>query len=170
MKRTREKLEDADLILLVIDGSRKLDEDDREIIRLVEERKRLVVLNKRDLPSEVSVEDLKNLIGSVPVVSISALRNEGIEDLRGAIRSTLIEKKIGASPEQLIVANVRHKAAISRSRENLSNAIRGLEEGVSLEFTAFEIRSALEALGELVGETANEDVLNRIFEQFCIGK
>jgi tRNA modification GTPase len=70
----------------------------------------------------------------------------------------------------LIVANIRHKTALSQVRDNLTNAVKGLEEGTSLEFIAFEIRSALEALGELVGETATEEVLNRIFEQFCIGK
>jgi tRNA modification GTPase len=70
----------------------------------------------------------------------------------------------------VIVANIRHKAALNQAKDNLSNALKGLEEGTSLEFIAFEIRSALEALGEMVGETATEEVLNRIFEQFCIGK
>ena len=74
------------------------------------------------------------------------------------------------SPDHLIVANIRHKRALARAKDNLSNAIKGLEEGTSFEFIAFEIRSALEALGEMVGETATEEVLDRIFDQFCIGK
>ena len=74
------------------------------------------------------------------------------------------------SPDHLIVANIRHKNGLAQARDNLSNAIKGLEEGSSPEFIAFEIRSCLEALGELVGETTSEEVLNRIFDQFCIGK
>jgi len=68
------------------------------------------------------------------------------------------------------VANIRHKIALTRIKENLLNGLKGLEEGASLEFIAFEIRSALNALGEMVGETTTEEVLNRIFDQFCIGK
>jgi tRNA modification GTPase len=70
----------------------------------------------------------------------------------------------------VIVANIRHKTALAQAKDSLSNALKGLEEGTSLEFIAFEIRSTLEALGEMVGETTAEEVLNRIFEQFCIGK
>jgi tRNA modification GTPase len=77
---------------------------------------------------------------------------------------------VRATPEHLIVANIRHKTALNRVREDLFKTMKGLEEETSLEFIAFEIRSALEALGEMVGETANEEILNRIFEQFCIGK
>ena len=99
-----------------------------------------------------------------------ALKNEGIDDLKEAIYSSLVHRDVRATPEHLIVANMRHKTALAQARDNLSNAVKGLEEGISLEFIAFEIRSALEALGEMVGETATEEVLNRIFEQFCIGK
>ena len=98
------------------------------------------------------------------------MRREGIDDLNGSVYHTLLHKGIRVSPDHLIVANVRHKEALTRAKENLGNALRQLEESASLEFIAFEIRSGLEALGELVGETATEDVLNRIFEQFCIGK
>jgi tRNA modification GTPase len=74
------------------------------------------------------------------------------------------------SPEYLIIANVRHKRILDRVKESLSSSIEGLEKGSSLEFIALEMRSALEALGEVVGETTPEEVLSRIFEQFCIGK
>ena len=170
MKKTRERMEDADLLLMVIDGSLELDEDDLEIIRKVERRKKIVVLNKRDLPPKIGIEDLREEFGDTPIVPVSALRGEGIEDLKASIYSTLIHKEIRTSLDHLIVANVRHKMALARAKESLSNAIVGLDEERSLEFIAFEIRSVLEALGELVGETASEDVLDRIFEQFCIGK
>ena len=170
VKRTKERVTDADFIILVLDGSRALDEDDREIFEEIEGKKKVITLNKVDLPLKISVDDLKSRFQEDPIVSISALKNEGIDDLKKAIYASLIHRQVRSSPEHVIVANIRHKAALSQGRDNLSNAVKGLEEGISLEFIAFEIRSALEALGEMVGETATEEVLNRIFEQFCIGK
>jgi len=169
VKRAKERVADADLILLILDGSRDLDEDDLEIILEIKEKK-VVIINKKDLPLKLSLEEIKKRFPEDPLVSISALKNEGVEDLKKAIYSSLIHRDIRVSPEHLIVANIRHKIALTQINENLLNALKGLEEGASLEFIAFEIRSALDALGEMVGETTTEEVLNRIFEQFCIGK
>jgi len=168
--RARERATNADLILLVLDGNRLLDEDDFEIAREVEDKKKVIVLNKRDLPQMIMFEELKNRFPSDPIVSISALKKEGIEELKNTIYNMLIHKGIKASSEHLIIANVRHKNLLVEIKENLERALKGLEEGTSYEFIAFEIRSALNSLGEMVGETTPEDVLNRIFEQFCIGK
>lgn len=170
MKRTRERVEDADFVLLVVDGSRGLDRDDFEIFEEIEGKKKVVAINKNDLPLKISLEDLKSQFQEDPFVSISALKNDGIEDLKKAIYTSLIHRNVRSSPEHLILASIRHKTALAQAKENLSNALKALEEGASLEFIAFEIRSALEALSEMVGETAAEEVLNRIFEQFCIGK
>jgi tRNA modification GTPase len=170
VKRTKERIGDADLVLLVVDGSRDFDGDDLEIFQGTEAKKRVVVLNKKDLLQKTPFDLMKDRFPNESIISISALKNEGIDDLRSAIFNTLIHKGVRTSPDHLIVANIRHKQALAQAKDNLSNAIESLEEGRSLEFIAFEIRSALEALGELVGETATEEVLNRIFDQFCIGK
>ncbi len=170
VRRARERVADSDFILLMLDGSRELDPDDLEIFREVNGKKRVVIINKNDLPQRISFEEVKNRFQNDPIVLISALRNEGIDDLKKTIYDSLVQRDIRTTPEHLIVANIRHKTVLTQVRDNLSNATKGLEEGTSLEFIAFEIRSALDALGELVGETASEEVLNRIFEQFCIGK
>ncbi len=170
VRRTRERVEDADFVLLVLDGSRKIEEDDTEIFKEIAGKKKVVAINKKDLSAEISLEEVRGHFERDPIVSISALRNEGIDDLRDAIYASLIRRNIRSSPDELIVANVRHKITLCATRENLLNAARGLEERVSFEFIAFEIRSALETLGEIGGETASEEVLNRIFDQFCIGK
>jgi tRNA modification GTPase len=170
VKRARERVADSDFVLLILDGSRPLDADDTEIFQEIKGKKKVVAINKIDLPLEISLEDLKNRFQESPIVQISALKNEGIDDLKEGIYHYLIRRNVRPSPEHLIVANIRHKTALSQIRDNLSNAVNGLGEGNSLEFIAFEIRSALEAVGEMVGETANEEVLNRIFERFCIGK
>jgi len=170
VRRAKERVSDSDFVLLMIDGSRPLDPDDIEIFEEIKEKKKVVALNKRDLPLKISLEDVKNRFQENPIISISCLRNEGIDDLKEAIYHYLVHRDVRSSPEHLIVANIRHKTALSQMSDNLSNAVKGLEEGTSPEFIAFEIHSALEALGEIVGETTTEEILNRIFEQFCIGK
>ena len=170
VRRAKERLVDSDFVLLMLDGSRALDEDDKEIFEEVKGKKRVVILNKDDLPQEISIDEVKNRFMDDPMVSISALKSEGIDDLKRTIYTSLVQRDVRATPEHLIVANIRHKAALTEIKKYLSNAMKSMEEGTSLEFIAFEIRSALEAVGELVGETTSEEVLNRIFEQFCIGK
>ena len=170
VRRAKERVADSDFVLLLLDGNRALDADDLEIFGEIKGKKRVVIINKKDLPLRISLEDVKSRFEKDPIVQISALKNEGIDDLKKTIYTSLVHRDVRSTPEHLIIANIRHKTALTQVRDNLSNAMKGLEEGTSLEFIAFEIRSALEALGELVGETTTEEVLNRIFEQFCIGK
>ena len=170
VRRAKERVADSDVILLMLDGSRALDADDREIFEEVRGKKKVVVINKRDLPLRLSIEDFRIQFQEDPMVSISCLKNEGIDDLKEAIYTSVVHRGVRASPEHLIVANIRHKTALALAKENLYNTLEGLKEGISLEFIAFEIRSALEAIREMVGETATEEVLNQIFEQFCVGK
>ncbi len=170
VRRAKERVADSDFILLLLDGNRALDSDDIEIFGEIKEKKRVVIINKKDLSLKISLEDVKSRFEKDPIVQISALKNEGIDDLKKTIYTSLAHRDVRSTPEHLIIANIRHKTALTQARNNLFNTMKGLEEGTSLEFIAFEIRSALEALGELVGETTTEEVLNRIFEQFCIGK
>jgi tRNA modification GTPase len=170
VRRAKERVADSDFVLLMIDGSQEIDVDDLEIFKEIKGKKRVVIINKNDLPLMISIEEMKNRFKDEPVVLISALKNEGIDGLKRTIYTSMVHRDVRATPEHLIVANIRHKNALTQIRNNLSRAIKGLEEKASLEFIAFEIRSALDALSEMVGETTNEEVLNRIFEQFCIGK
>lgn len=170
IRRARERVEDSDLILLILDGSREIDEDDLLIFNEVKKKKKVVVVNKTDLPLKISMEEAKNWFGNDPIVLISALKQEGIDDLKKTIYSFLIHREVRVTPGYLIINNLRHKNALFQAKKNLLNAIKSLNERESNEFIAFEIRSALDAIGEVVGETTNEEVLNHIFEQFCIGK
>ena len=170
VRRTRQRVADSDLILLVLDGSQPLSHEDTEILCEVKARKKVIVVNKRDLPLNISIDQVKKFPEKDPFVFISALENTGIDELKETIYRSLIQRSARTSPECLIVANVRHKDALARAGENIVHALKGLEEGTSPEFIAFEVRSALEFIGEIVGETVHDDVLNRIFQQFCIGK
>jgi tRNA modification GTPase len=170
VKRTRERAGNAEFILMVLDGNRELDEDDSEIFGEVSGKRKVIVVNKKDLPEKLSMEDIRSIFRFDPIVSVSALSREGIEVLKDAIYSSLIRRNIKLTGESVIVANLRHKVALESARERLLATRRGMEDGISLEFIVFEIRSALETLGEIVGETTSEEVLDRIFGRFCIGK
>jgi tRNA modification GTPase len=170
VRRAKERVADSDFVLLMLDGSRELDADDLEIFKEIEEKKRVVIINKHDLPLMISLEELKRRFKDEPLVLISALKNEGIDGLKKTIYGSLIHRDVRATPDHLIVANIRHKNALAQIKDNLSRVIEGLEEKTSFEFIAFDFRSALDALGEIVGETTTEEILDRIFEQFCIGK
>lgn len=170
IKRAKRKVSDADLVLLIIDGSREIDEDDLDIFDEVKGKKKIVVLNKKDLLPKVSIEDLRRKFEGEPIVAISALKNWGIDELKKEIYNTLIGRGVKVSSDHLIISNIRHKLSLEKTKENLLNALNGIESELSLEFIAFEIRQALETLGEITGEITSEEILNRIFEQFCIGK
>ena len=170
VRKAKERLADSDLVLLMLDGSRVLDENDKEILEEVKGKRKVVIINKDDLPQKTSAAEVKDQFIDDPVVSLSALKGKGIEDLKKTIYTSLVQRDVRVTPDHLIVANIRHRTALTQIKESLSNAVKGLEEGTSVEFIAFEIRSALEALGDLVGETTSEEILNRIFDQFCIGK
>jgi len=170
VRRAKERVVDSDFVLLMLDGSRALDDDDNEIFEEIKGKKKVIVLNKNDLSLKIKTEEVKRFFPEDPIISTSALKNEGIDDLKKTIYTSLVHRDVRATPEHLIVANIRHKTALIQVKDSLSNALKGLEEGTSLEFIAFEIRSALDAMGETVGETTTEEVLNRIFEQFCVGK
>jgi tRNA modification GTPase len=170
VRRARERMADSDFLLLMLDGSREFDAEDEEILRETEGKKRVVVINKRDLPLRIDLEEVRKRSKEEPLISISALKKEGIDDLKKTIYNSLLHRNVRTTPEHLVVANIRQKRALTHLRDNVSNALKELDEGTSLEFIAFEFRSALGALGELVGETVTEEVLNQIFEQFCIGK
>ncbi len=164
------KVAEADMVIVVIDGSRSLDKHDREIIDEVREKNKVVAVNKMDLPIKTSVEQVQALLPNTKVVEISALRNCGIDALRESIYCTVTGDGVGRDAGEVVVANARHKRALEESRESLRRAKEGIEEGIPIELVALELRSCLDHLGEIRGETTTEEVLERIFSQFCIGK
>jgi tRNA modification GTPase len=106
-------------VLLVLDGSEGLDEDDQEIFEKIERKRKVVVVNKKDLPIKISLEGLRSLFIEAPIIHISALNNDGIEDLKRAVYNTLIHKEVRTSPDHLVVANIRHKRALTMAKDNL---------------------------------------------------
>jgi tRNA modification GTPase len=166
--RAEQKMEEADLVLLVIDQSRPLQSEDLDLLARVQKKKAVVVLNKIDLPARVNEKALESMVVGIARVRISALKGDGIEDLRKAIRDVITS---GLDTTDLGVApSLRHKEALERASGHFQKSVSNLREGLPFEIVAADLQEGLEALGEIVGETTSEEVLERIFSQFCIGK
>lgn len=169
VRMTEQKLAEAELVLVVIDLSRALNEEDFEVIAKAKGKTSLLVLNKIDLPSEIHPSTQQEAFSGFPAVRISALTGEGIEELRKAILNRVLRGDIDTATSQA-VPNLRHKKACSEAAQFFRNAEQAIEQEAPEEIIAFELRSGLEALGEIIGETTTEEVLDSIFSQFCIGK
>ncbi|MBW1801237.1 MAG: tRNA uridine-5-carboxymethylaminomethyl(34) synthesis GTPase MnmE, partial [Deltaproteobacteria bacterium] len=169
MRLTEQKLAEADLSLAVIDQSRPLNRDDRRILSRVRKDRTLLVINKIDLPSGLERDIRSGALADFHVVNISALTGEGIEGLRHAIRDRiLMDQNDPGVPE--VVPNLRHKEALTEASRCFKQAALNTRGGAPLEIIAMDLSSGLDALSELVGETSTDDVLEKIFSRFCIGK
>ena len=165
-----EKFSQADVVIIVLDGNEALTKEDSEIIKRSQSKKFLLVINKADLPHALDERELTSLTPDVkPPIWISAKYGEGIPALRDAIHALILNQTEDSHPTQ-IVSNIRHKIAIEKTADLLSKARESMINGLSPEFSAFDVREALECLGEIAGKTVTEEVLDRIFSTFCIGK
>ncbi len=164
IERSRRAIERADLVLMVVDSSQPLQESDREIFVLLVGKTVIVPANKVDLPWRADLSTL-----SWPVVEISALGGTGVEKLKESMLKVALGGKTVPS-DGLLVSNPRHKDALVRGRRHLNQALDGLKTGVSDDMLTIDLASALNALGEITGETVGEDLLNTIFSRFCLGK
>ncbi|GIK43760.1 MAG: tRNA modification GTPase MnmE [Chloroflexota bacterium] len=169
VERSRLALERADLALMVIDGSQELEHGDWAIERLVGNKAALLVINKNDLPLAQNQEHLADFLPNSRRVHISALANEGIEALEEAI----VELVTGGSivlADTPLVSNPRHKALLQRALGHTQAAIAAQQAELSPDLVSIDVRAAVDALGEITGETVTEDLLDTIFSKFCIGK
>jgi len=163
IKRSVKALEQADVILFVCDRSSDWDEKDEAIWQRVKDRNVVVVANKSDLPSKNSLEKV------APFFDVSAEKREGLDTLRRAILKSIRNAEGLFSHEQYVV-NLRHEEAMRRAEESLKKTVESLNQHLSGEFVAVDLREALDDLGEIVGKTTTDDILERIFSTFCIGK
>jgi tRNA modification GTPase len=164
---TKQKLAQADFLLIVIDRSVPLNQDDMKLISHCLGRKALIVINKIDLPS--ALDDISPLEG-FPSVSMSALTGEGVDDLKKAIVDSLVGEGDTDVTSSRVAPNLRHKEALMKALEFFKGASLGARQNAPLEIMALDLRSGLDSLGEIIGESASDEVLERIFSSFCLGK
>jgi len=166
---TKGKLDQADLILLVIDNSAELDEQDEALFLTLKGERVVVVLNKIDLPGKVSLDRIQGFFPASRVVLTSALHKKGLDDLKEVVFSSLVAR---VEPQSLspLISNLRHKLVLEKTLKLAQSVREGLQKRIPPEFTASDLQSTLQHLGEITGKTTPEEVLEQIFSRFCIGK
>ena len=168
IQRTRSVLEKADLALVIFDVSQPLDDNDKLLIREVGDKPKTVVLNKSDLPLSWQPDQLGKFLKGESPLTLSAKTLNGFDKLK----ETLYQKAIGGERkgESLIITRERHRDHLHQAAQALQKAVKSLSYGLSEELVAVDVALAMEHLEIILGKTFEEDLLDKIFGQFCIGK
>lgn len=192
VQRSRAAAESADVVLLVFDGSERLTEQDQRVSEELRgigfgrknrtnseysgdetssnlSRAMIIVINKADCPQRLEVDAIESLWPGLPMVTTSTLTGVGLSDLEETIVDLVLAGR-ALYGESALITSARHQEALRRAAENLRASLISLEQGIPLDFVSIDLRTAYDALGEVTGETASDDLLDRIFSEFCIGK
>ncbi|ERT60903.1 tRNA modification GTPase [Peptoniphilus koenoeneniae] len=168
VERAKKSIEDADLIIALLDPSQPFNDDDREIIKLLDNKKTLILLNKSDLKRKVSDEEIKDLLKDKKYMSVSILEGS-IEEIENKIVEMFFQGQI-VGKEDFYVNNLRHVRALKDAYSSMESVIDGIKRQEFLDLIEVDLRQALNELGLITGETSTEDILDKVFKEFCIGK
>lgn len=170
VERAKEKAGQADLVIYVVDASTEIDANDREVMNVLSEKKVIVLLNKSDLIPVTTTEMIKEVIGkSVPVLTVSAKEQTGLDLLEKQIRKMFYDGKITFNDE-IYITNARQKAALTQAKNSLEKVLTSIENEMPEDFYSIDLMDAYSSLGEIIGESVGEDLINEIFSRFCMGK
>lgn len=168
VEKAKKYAQDADLVIFVVDSSRPLDKNDDDIISLIQNKNVIVLLNKSDMEQVVKPEDLKNL-NKFSMVSISAKNETGLDKLEHAIKDMFFNGEISFN-EEIYITNVRHKTLLQEALDSLHMVKDGINQGMSEDFLTIDLMTAYGKLGMIIGEEVEDDLADRIFSKFCMGK
>ena len=159
---------EADLVILIIDGSKDLSKEDIEILNIVNPKKTIIILNKIDLEQKID-ENTPEIVKFNNIIKISALKKEGIDKLYEKINDLFNFNQINVDND-IVITNERHKIQIQKAIQNLNKAIKSLSINMPIDIVAISLKDVLSDLGEITGEEASEEIINEIFARFCLGK
>lgn len=165
VEKSKEKIDEADLVVLMLDISRDFEKEDREIVNYIKDKKHIVLLNKVDLDYKINRDSLMDLEN---ILEVSIKNDEGIEAFKDKIKELFFGGKLQS--ESIIISNTRHKEALYRSKENCELALKSVRKNEFLDLISIYVTSGLKALGEITGSEIEEDLVNKIFSEFCVGK
>lgn len=168
VERAKNAMLEADLILYVVDASVPMDENDDKIINMIHGRKAIALLNKSDLPSAFSSDSLQDML-NIPILKCSAKTGEGLSDLSGLIKNMFLSGGISYNDE-VYITNIRQRDCLQRALDSLMIVKSGIESGVPEDFYTADLLNAYESLGLIIGESVSDDLVDRIFSEFCMGK
>jgi len=167
IEKSKDKINEADLILLMIDSSNLLEKEDLEIIDYIIDKKYIIILNKSDLENKMDIKELRSL-NSNYIIAVSAKTGEGLNKVQQCIKKLFFNGEIES--KDMFITNTRHKEALIRAQQNLEDAKNVLNQTYAIDLASIDLRNAWKCLGEITGETLEEDIIEKIFSEFCIGK
>lgn len=177
--KAKDYIKNSDLVIYVVDASRPLDSNDKEIMTLLEGRKVIVLLNKSDLNTVITKENLKETFQclseksgdslEIPMIEISAKEEQGLSEFEAVLNEMFLHGEVSFNDE-VYITNIRHKAALSDAYESLGKVVESIENQMPEDFFSIDLMDAYESLGSITGETIGEDLVNEIFSKFCMGK
>lgn len=168
VKKSKSCAADADLILYVVDSSVELDQNDEEIMKMLNGKKSIVLLNKSDLTSVVTAEEIKSRIDQ-KIIAISTKDGDGIAELENTMKDLFFHGELSLNDE-IYITNIRHKNALEQSYCDLGMVLESIENEMPEDFFSIDLMSAYEELGSIIGESTGDDLINEIFCKFCVGK
>lgn len=166
--RAKNMVNEADLVLYVVDSSSVLDENDEEIISFLKDQNVIVLLNKSDLPSAVNSEMIQEKL-SKPVISVSAREETGIEEFADLLEKMFLEGRVSFNDE-VYLTNARQKNAMEEAKRSFERVKESIEADMPEDFFSIDLMAAYDSLGQILGESVGEDLVNEIFSKFCMGK
>ncbi|MCY8559626.1 tRNA uridine-5-carboxymethylaminomethyl(34) synthesis GTPase MnmE [Bacillus haynesii] len=169
VERSRQVLKEADLILLVLNYSEPLSEEDIKLFEATKGMDIIVIVNKTDLEQKLDLDRVRELAGNQPVVTTSLLKEEGIDELEEAIQSLFFTGAI-ESGDLTYVSNTRHISLLHEAKRAITDALEGIENDVPIDMVQIDLTRCWEVLGEIIGDAVHESLIDQLFSQFCLGK
>lgn len=168
VNKAKEIAKEGDLIIYVVDGSRDLDDNDREIIKLINDKQAIILVNKSDMDTVINIDELKK-DSNRDVILFSAKNGEGMDQLEEEIRNMFYSGKVTYN-DQVYITNARHKEALENALESLKQVKNSVDAGMPEDFYSIDLMDAYTDLGLIIGESVEDDLVNEIFSKFCMGK
>ena len=169
VERSRKALSEADLILFVLNNNEPLTEDDQTLYEVVKNEDVIVIINKTDLEPRLDIDEVKKMIGDMPLIQTSMLKQEGIDELEIQIRDLFFGGEV-QNQDMTYVSNSRHISLLKQARHSIQDAIDAAESGVPMDMVQIDLTRTWEILGEIIGESASDELIDQLFSQFCLGK
>lgn len=160
---------EADLILLMLDASQPLEAEDKEILEFIQKKKALILLNKTDLKQKITEKELEPYLNKEMILPLSVLENRGLQALTEKLKELFFEGELEIS-DQILIGNVRHKNALLNAENSLKQALTTIETRMPEDFISMDLQETMRFLGEISGDTVDEEIIDRIFTKFCLGK
>ncbi|ARQ08110.1 tRNA uridine-5-carboxymethylaminomethyl(34) synthesis GTPase MnmE [Macrococcoides canis] len=169
VERSREALKKADLILYVLNNNEILTEEDYKLAEIIKNEDVIVIINKTDLETKLNLEEVKTMVGNAPIVRTSMLSQQGIEELEEQIRTLFFAGEV-SNQDMTYVSNARHISLLKSAKASISDAISAAEAGVPVDMIQIDLIKTWELLGEVIGESVDDGLIDQLFSQFCLGK